>query len=134
VTDLSAIAALESRVSVLMASNAELERENATLKTEVSRAQYRECDMSVLLKNEAANYQREAEDNAALRSKLNAIGGTETDKVMLSQALTTEAESGHRLLADIHDKLRRDILDADARAIDPLRCAPTQPPPALEAP
>jgi cell division protein FtsB len=34
-TDLSAIAALESRLSVLMARNAELERENAALNEQV---------------------------------------------------------------------------------------------------
>lgn len=45
--------------------------------------------------------------------------GDEMAKAVLGQTLTTSAgEKGARSLGDVHDRVRRDILEADARAIE----------------
>jgi phage gp29-like protein len=44
--------------------------------------------------------------------------GAEMSKATLGQTLTTEAgKNGARSLGDVHDRVRRDILEADARAV-----------------
>ena len=52
-------------------------------------------------------------------SELAAFLGAEMAKAVLGQTLTTEAgKNGARSLGDVHDRVRRDILEADARSIE----------------
>lgn len=45
--------------------------------------------------------------------------GAEMAKAVLGQTLTTEAgDKGARSLGDVHDRVRRDVLEADARAVE----------------